>query len=301
MCDYDSAVFHMEQELHSRIYNNIFILLVLSVGMVGIFLWFVRDDGEEMQISFLDVGQGDSIVISHKRLQVLIDGGSEGKVLRERLGQVTSYGDRVVEVILPTHPDADHIGGFSGLLDVYDATYVLETNKESSTGVYRSWMASRDGEETRRIYVRRGTRVRFPNGAVLETLLPYDGRNVGRMESNASSIVSRLTFSEHSFLFTGDLTEVEEKKIDVRDVDVLKVAHHGSKSSTSQDFLDRVRPLDAVISVGGKNRYGHPDESVLDRLDRSGARILRTDELGTITYLCDKERCEIQTDNHPRP
>jgi beta-lactamase superfamily II metal-dependent hydrolase len=140
-----------------------------------------------------------------------------------------------------------------------------------------------------------GTVLRLPSGARLAFLHPDPGDS-GISDSNDRSIVAELTYSDHSFLFMGDLSKKSEKRIRTSGtVDVLKVGHHGSKTSTGDEFLGSIRPRDAVISVG-KNSYGHPSARVMESLGRIGANVLRTDKAGSILYTClpGKEECAVE-------
>jgi competence protein ComEC len=161
---------------------------------------------------------------------------------------------------------------------------VLETAQKSESAVFASWQDVINERSIERRYVHQGMRVLFPHGGILEILYPDDGEKITSKDTNASSIVARFDVEGKSFLFTGDLPEEKERFVSAEDIDVLKVAHHGSHSSTAQAWIDRLHPEDAIISVGAKNRYGHPHKEVLDRLTSSGVRVLRSDELGTIIY-----------------
>ena len=133
----------------------------------------------------------------------------------------------------------------------------------------------------------------FPGGAELRVLFPENGEAGVIGETNEGSIVTRLSFGDASFLLTGDLPREETVLPGIVPTKVLKVAHHGSKYSTSDEWLSRVRPDDAVVSVG-KNRYGHPSDEVLSRLRQRGTRILRTDQRGDIVYVCREATCHLE-------
>ena len=268
-------------------------VLFLGVLVFGIYLFLITSHDEDFHVSFLDVGQGDGILLSEGSLQILIDGGRSAILLRERLADSLPWGDSNIEIILPTHPDADHIGALPEIARIYDIDLVMETDAVNDTGVYRSWKSIQEERSISRDVVRRGDRILFPGGSVAEILYPFDGEEKQGRDTNASSVVVRLDVGENTFLFTGDLPEEKEKFIDTQDIDVLKVSHHGSKSSTSDAFLDRIRPRDAIISVGS-NAYGHPNNEVIKKLRRRDIRILRTDDLGTIMYICKEgSACEI--------
>lgn len=277
--------------------TKILILFALTCIVVIILFGAIRSIGRssDLRVTFLDVGQGDAILISQGSKQILIDGGRDGGLLLERLGSFMPFWDRVIEVVVATHPDADHIGGLVPVFDAYsvgafmwsgpgdtELSGILEKKSEqASLGIIQSG---------------KGAEIRFPSGALLRFLHPYPGGQ-DTYDTNDRSIVSELTYAGHSFLFTGDLSRREEKRIVTSGrVDVLKVGHHGSKSSTSEVFLESIRPRDAVISVG-KNNYGHPSDEVLGSLGRIGAEILRTDRIGSVSYTCSrgKDECEVES------
>ncbi len=271
------------------------LLLVLGglVLMGGLLLWHLALLEERTEIVFLNVGQGDAILIMQGRYQVLIDGGRTSKELLGRLGRHVPFWDRKIEVVLATHPDADHIGGLPALLRAYDVDQVLTTGAQSETETSRQFqLATREntGQDPRHIF--RGAKIVFPKGGELMVEYPLAPmtENVSDQDTNEGSVVARFTYGETSFLLTGDLPREEAVLVHESPVTVLKVAHHGSRYSSSAPFLEQIRPQEAVVSVG-KNSYGHPDSEVLERLQKIGAVIRRTDEVGDIRYRCFEQRC----------
>lgn len=241
-------------------------------------------------VFFLDVGQGDATLIeSPSGMQVLIDAGPDGSVMRE-LAAVLPFFDRDIDMIVATHPDKDHVGGFVDVLERYDVTTILRTENESDTAVWEMVEKSMDAETDDVRYVRRGQMYDLGGGAQLEILFP--DTDPTEMESNTSSIVARLTYGETSFLLTGDSPKSIEEYLVLRDgefiqSDVLKVGHHGSDTSTSELFLAEVDPTYAVISAGKDNSYGHPHVSVTDMLFNYGVETYGTYEKGTIQMESD--------------
>ena len=268
---------------------------ILLVSVVVIYFFLIRKETTfaTIQVTFFDVGQGDSILVMEGNRQVLIDGGENAYTLREHLGRSLPWGDRFVEVLIPTHPDSDHMGSFPDVFDGgYDVGILLESLTHKETKRVSHWNAVKQEQSLQSKDFRAGDRIIFPSGATLEILFPAS-RTLGEdVESNDASIVSRLDFGEHCFLFTGDITKEKEMLLPQESCDVLKVAHHGSKYSTSEMFLKSINPNDAIISVG-KNSYGHPSQDTLNRLRKEDVRVLRTDELGTIEYMCTKEECSL--------
>lgn len=262
-------------------------ILVFLVAIGGLFLWHLSIVEKQTKIVFLNIGQGDAILISQGEKQVLIDGGRSGKELLGRLGRQIPFWDRDIESVIATHPDADHIGGLPALLRSYRVHEVLTTGAVSETETSRLFQEAVQqeiGREPTRIF--RGASIAFPHGGKLSIeypLAPIPGVVDG--DVNERSIVARFIYGETSFLLTGDLPQEETFLVEDDPVTALKVAHHGSKYSTSALFLEQIRPQEAVISVG-KNSYGHPDPGVLERLRSIGARIHRTDEEGDVRYDC---------------
>ncbi len=263
------------------------------VLMGGLLVWHLHLIEQRTEVVFLNVGQGDAILITQGKYQVLIDGGRTSKELLARLGRQVPFWDRKIEVVIATHPDADHIGGLPAVFRSYQVDHVLTTGATSETETSRQFQEAtrtHTGQDPERIF--RGGKIVFPKGGelVIEYPLAPISTRASEGDTNEGSVVARFTYGETSFLFTGDLPREETFLPDESAVTVLKVAHHGSKYSSSDQFLTSIHPQEAVISVG-KNSYGHPDQGVLERLRQRGAAIHRTDEEGDVLYRCFSERC----------
>lgn len=247
-------------------------------------------DPEQLCVAFLDVGQGDAIFIqSPAGAQMLIDGGRDSAVL-QRLGRVMGVRDRTLDYLVATHPDLDHISGLVDVLDRYEVAQVVRTESESDTDAYRAVRERIASEEAAVTYARRGQQFDLGGGVVATVLFP--DRETSGMESNTASIVLHLTFGSHSFLLTGDAPKSIEEYLVLTEGEalqstVLKVGHHGSRTSTSELFLDHVRPTHAVISAGADNRYGHPHTEVTDALFNAGAVTWNTATDGTVIFQSD--------------
>ncbi len=244
----------------------------------------------ELTVAFLNVGQGDAIFIeSPSGAQVLIDGGRDGTVLRE-LGRVMPFYDHSLDVVIATHPDADHIGGLLPVLKRYSVDLVLRPGVKSDTPAGGSLLRLLASEGTKEVLARRGQAIDIGGGAYLRILFP--DRDVSGLNPNTASIVAQLVYGEHKFLLTGDspdeveeyLVKLEGKKVQS---DVLKLGHHGSKTSTSDLLLGFAAPSYAIISAGRDNKYGHPHQSVLDKLVQFKIPTLSTAEDGTIIFKSD--------------
>ncbi len=246
-----------------------------------------------LAVKFLDVGQGDAILISQGKNQILIDGGPSGQKIMEKLGKYVPFWDREIEAVLITHPDSDHIEGLVDVLQNYKVAAVIETDVASDSAVYAKLQELIKEKNIPKIKATLGTKIKLTEKNELEILNSEDINAASQKETNSSSVVSNLAAGITKFLFTGDLPSEKEAKLISQKIDlaadVLKVGHHGSKYSTSADFLDKVNSTDAVISVGKNNRYGHPAAETLDRLKNKKNNILRTDIQGDIIYECRKE------------
>lgn len=274
-----------------KIYFSFAALILLAVFFAAFIFWW-RQYQTITTITFLDVGEGDAILISQGSNQILIDGGRRGKDLLARVGRRMPFWDRTVEVVIATHPDADHIGGFAALLSAYDVQTFLYTGAESDTETFSLLKKVIAERNVKTLKIFRGGSIKFPRGGELVIEYPLSPLPAEVKETNNGSIVSRFTYGETETLFTGDLPSEETALSDTQPADILKVAHHGSKYSTSAAFLDLLKPKEAVISVG-KNSYGHPSPDVLERLKERGIVIKRTDTEGDVSYRCTLElaRC----------
>lgn len=264
--------------------------LAVLVIAFGLWLSLIRTGAADTKIVFLAVGQGDAILISQGMNQIVIDGGRDGGLLLSRLGRHVPFYDRTIEVLIPTHPDSDHIGGLSALLERYQVKTVLDTGARTDTKsaflFYRD--LAREGAKT--VPAVRGTAITLPRGGRLSVVFPFGPLPADMPETNEGSVVARFEYGETSFLLTGDLPDEERFIPDLSTVDVLKAGHHGSQYSTSSALLDLTSPKEAVISVG-KNNYGHPHPAVLERLQGHGVSVFRTDTEGDIVYRCRENLC----------
>lgn len=244
-----------------------------------------------LKVSYLDIGQGDSIYIEAPNgRQMIIDGGP-GQNLMNALPKVMPFGDRTVDVILVTNPDSDHYSGFIPLLENYEVSSVVEPGTTSDTSTYKTLQEKITEEGSSHVLAEAGTKIYLDKGNNIYFEILFPDRDVSNWSSNDGSVVGRLVYDENSFLFTGDATLLTEGLVvsdyDLSDIDILKVGHHGSKTSTGVPLLRETRPELAIISAGKNNRYGHPNKEVLDRLALYDIPFLVTSDEGTITLLSD--------------
>jgi competence protein ComEC len=239
----------------------------------------------------LDVGQGDAIYIeSPTGTQILVDGGPPRKVLVP-LAKVMPPLDRTLDAIIITNPDADHMAGFLDVLKMYKVGAVFEPGTVNDSSTYENLEKEIKSKKIPHILAKKGMKLDLGGGAYIDILFP--DRDVSDWERNDGSVIAKLTYGETEIMLTGDSTTKTEKIIlennskEFLDVDILKVGHHGSRTSTSYNFVKTLTPEYALISNGEGNSYGHPHEEVLDVLNEFNTKILRTDMLGTIVFKCD--------------
>jgi competence protein ComEC len=276
------------------------LVLVFLLFLMDIFLIHLdwRSSHRGLTLAMLDVGQGDGIFIeSPTGTQIMFDAGSARKILGS-LARVLSPFDRNIDAIVITNPDADHIGGFSDILKNYQVGGVFEPGTLNSSKIFQSLKEEINKQKIPNILAKRGMRLDLGGGAFIDILFP--DRDVATWSTNDGSVVARLSYGDLSILLTGDSTTKTEKIIlgenspEQLHSSILKVGHHGSRSSTSPEFLKAVSPEHAFISVGKNSQYGHPHPEILSRLSDFGAKIFRTDELGSVIVKCATiEKCEI--------
>ncbi|MEG2412556.1 MAG: ComEC/Rec2 family competence protein [Clostridium sp.] len=234
-----------------------------------------------LKVSYIDVGQADAILIQQGDKYMMIDAGNNDDGIMV-VDYLKKQGITKLEYVLGTHPHEDHIGGLDNVINNFEIGKVMMPSVETDTQTYKDVVNAAKNK---------GLKIENPKvgdvyslGDATFTILAPIG--TGYIDLNDYSIVTKLKYGNNSFIFTGDMETLSEgqllaKQLDLS-ADVLKVAHHGSGSSTSQAFLDKVNPKYAVISVGKDNNYGHPDATVLNRLSSKGVNLFRTDKQGTI-------------------
>ncbi|MEE8620037.1 MAG: ComEC/Rec2 family competence protein [Dehalococcoidia bacterium] len=281
--------------------------LILPFLIVAILVWSVAltmpDD--KLHVSFLDVGQGDAILIQTPNGQdILIDGGPDFQKINLELSQKLPFWDRTIDLVVCTQPQADHVTGLVEVLQRYKVKQVLEPGVSYNSSVYQEWINVVEDKGIEYNIARTGQEIDLGNGIELEVLNPpQDLFEETSHDVDNNGVVLRLTWGKVSFLFTADIREAAEfeligQRANLRST-VLKVAHHGSDTSTTSQFLAAVDPEVAVICVGANNPFGHPSPEVMQRLiDGLGEdNVYRTDEDGTVEFITDGERLWVRVDS----
>ena len=269
--------------------SSFLVALLLGAGLLAAVLWSETASSPALELAFFDVGQGDAVFFETPHgHQVLIDGGPDTKVL-SRLGEVMPFWDKTLDLVVLTHPDADHITGLVAVFERYEVENVLWTGRRKDTRVFAAFDAVLKKEGANVFLAQAGQQVVLgESGAVLEILYPQESSDVQQGKSNETSIVARLAYGDRKVLLPGDTTKkIEELLLEAEKdmkADILKIAHHGSDTSSSREFLEAVASKVAVISVGRDNKFGHPTQDVLVNLAEYGIKIRRTDREGTIFF-----------------
>jgi competence protein ComEC len=272
-------------------------ILIICLFLLSIFIWYqISSRSKEsniLKVAFLDIGQGDSIYIEAPNgKQMLIDAGPNSQVL-QKLGEVMPFADRSIDIILATHTDADHIGGFPSVISRYKVGKVIENGATSETRIYSDLQSQINKNKIDKIIARRGMRILLDKKYNIYFDILFPDRDITNLESNDGSIVGKLVYGKKSFILTGDASKFTENLImhnenqDILNSQVLKLGHHGSHTSSSELFLEKVHPEVAIISASKNNRYGHPHQDVLGLLSKLHIPYLATYQKGTIMIETD--------------
>ena len=245
---------------------------------------------ENFSVSFIDVGQADSVLIKNGNYNMLIDAGNneDGEKL---VNYFKSLGIEEFTYVFATHPHEDHIGGMDDIINNFKIDNYYMSNKLSTTKTFMDVLDALDGRNLKYTVPNKGDTLKLGD-ANIKVIYPGDDKS----NINDSSIVLKITYGKNSFLLTGDATSNVERKIYNEDIksDVLKVAHHGSSYSSTDVFLDKVKPYYAVISVGKNNIYNHPSNKTLEKLNKRNIKVYRTDLDGTIVFISDGENLSVK-------
>ncbi len=280
----------------SRPFTTSGLAILLVLGSIFIWLLVFNSPPSRLSVTFLDVGQGDAILIrtpaGHK---ILVDGGQSDEAIGDALGRHLPFWDRHLHLVVLTHPQADHLAGLLEVIDRYDVDQVLASPAIAETTLFRRWSELIVAEGMPHIDAKSGQWVDLGEGAWLSVLHPSSASPAGQ-DLNEGSVVMKLGWADVAFLLTGDI-EADAETILASSggvaSNVLKLAHHGSATSTTTEFLEAVRPQVAVVSVGADNQFGHPAPEVLERLE--DVLLFRTDQHGDVSISTDGRRLWVET------
>lgn len=244
-----------------------------------------------MHVTVLDVGQGDAILIETPNGDdILVDGGPPNGQVVAGIERHLPPGDRDLELVILTHPDSDHVGGLPDVARRYQIERVLETGQRGESRADAAWFEAITEQGSERLKAAAGSDYTFGD-VHLDIEWPVDRQSERGLSSNDGSIVLTLTYGKTSFFLTGDISSTVESRLaflgSLSDVDVLKVPHHGSATSSSEELLNAVQPELAIMSLGRDNRFGHPHPAVSQRYRQRGITVLRTDQLGDVVLVSD--------------
>ncbi len=295
-------------------FNKNFFKGLFFISVIGVFLFSLlfsvytfaednidiggKDERTYLEVDYLNIGQGDSILVKSPYGQnILIDGGPDDSVLEE-LGKVLPWWDKKIDLMILSHPHSDHVTGLGYVLDSYKVEKVLYTGVSHTAPGYLEWLTKIKEKEIELLIVEKYQKIELGDDCFLEILYPSENLVSQEIENlNNTSMVFKLVYGDNKFLFAGDAEqEVEEillsSNIDLK-ADVFKVSHHGSSDSNSWDFLKAVSPEFAIIQVGVDNMFRHPSGRVLSRLEKLNVNIFRNDIDGLVRVFSDGEKIRI--------
>lgn len=288
--------------IHRKLSKNEWLIFLIIAGVAVLSFWALPTIAGSyglLRVFFLDVGQGDAELIDFNGKQVLIDGGPDGKILQE-LGKVMSFYDRSIDLVILTHPHADHVTGLVEVLKKYEVGQIVENYTPYNTAEYAEW--NKEKSSVAVTQAQAGQIIDLGDGVAITILYPLNPK--GDDESflknpHDGMVVLRLDYGKEGILFMGDAEAKTEYKLSASSVELsaqfLKIGHHGSKTSTSEEFLKAVDPILVFIEVGKKNKYGHPHQEVLERLENHGIKYYRTDIDGTVELILDGQNHQVNS------
>ncbi len=265
-------------------------LIVLVVILAALFTNIAKDNKQikhqegEMRVHFIDVGEGDSTFIELPNGKtMLVDAGEkdQGEIVLE---YIRKFGIEKLDFLIGTHPHSDHIGGLKSIIENMEIGKIYMPKVTHSTQVFESLLLAIKEKEMKVSALYKGDIIYEDNDTLVEVLSP-EKREYDNL--NNYSIVLKITYNDTSFLLTGDAEEKILSKLNEREIDVLKIPHHGADSSLCEEFIERTSPKYGIISASEHNQYGHPHNSVLKAYENRGVKLFRTDKDGTITAVSD--------------
>jgi competence protein ComEC len=267
-------------------------LLILGIVIFSIIYWYSERPSKQLQIDFMDVGQGDAeMIITPGGHNILIDGGPDTMIMN-RISEILPSYDRTIDLMILTHPHEDHVTGLIDVVKNYKVLKILYTGVVHTSPNYLAWLNEVKNKKIPLVIIERSQQIMLDNDVSLELLYPrksLSGKDVKYV--NNSSIVVRLKYKEFSALFMGDAENPIEDEImgayDNIRAKVLKVGHHGSDTSSGEKFIEAVSPEIAIIEAGFKNQFGLPSPRTVKRLEKQNIKVYRTDLNGNIKVFSE--------------
>ena len=273
-----------------KVSKKIQLTILLSLVIINVVICYsiYEQSDRRLTVAFLDVGQGDAIFIrTPSGRQMLVDGGPPGGAVLRELGKVMPFYDRSIDVLVATHPDQDHIGGLSDVLERFSVGLFVRTMTTSTSAVFQTILSTLEQKKIKQEIITSPENIDFGDGADFEIIFP--DKNTAGWVTNDSSIVGKIIYGQTSTLLTGDSPIKIERYLVKKygaflQSTVLKAGHHGSKYSSSALFVGTVLPTYSVISAGLNNKYGHPNKETIDTLHKFGSKILDTLGKGPVNF-----------------
>jgi len=280
-------------------------ILIIIILIVMVFLWtgYQKSTHGLLKISVFDIGQGDAILIqTPNNQQILIDGGPNQTIINN-LGGELPFWDRNIDMLVSTHPHADHISGLIEVLDRYNVDQIMTLDTDYDSAEYQVWKDYLEQFSGEIVYANAGQQIKVDDFKLNVIFPDQEYLQIKQDNINNLSIILKIEYGEFSMLFTGDAECKEQMQFldqDI-DIDVLKVPHQGAKDGGCKEFLQATTPEKAIISVGRNNQFGHPHKEHLDLLsdlipDKEGQEIFRTDKNGDIHIYSDRNTYWIETE-----
>lgn len=276
--------------------NVIKILLLSFLMIINIFLFLnlhSLKNQNEFEVNFLDVGQGNGTLFEYDSgLKILVDSGV-GLKAKQSLFKELSFFNRKIDLFFATHYDLDHVGNFIDYFYKYTNSYFFNNGKESKAPIYDEIFKILNQQNIKDISLVSGDIIKINKNSFIEVLFPEKNININKLKDNDSSLILKFIYKDKSILITGDASSKIEKWLVKKygnklKSDILIAGHHGSKTSSSEEFLKMVKPEYIIFSAGENNSYHHPNKEILERVDVLGIKYFRTDTQGTVKAFIDK-------------
>jgi competence protein ComEC len=289
----------------NKLFFSIFLIIISAFSNCDMGRKSTEPEAEPQQkieVHFIDVGQGDCIFIKlPEQTEILIDAGgrNKGELVVDYLNK-QKVDD--IELMVASHPHADHIGGLAKVLEEFQVEKIIDSGQDYNSATYRNYISLAKAEPNCKFILAQQNQIEIFGEVKLKVLFPPQPflENT-HSDINANSVVILLDYKEVEILFTGDICTKAEKELIEKygqqlDIEILKIAHHGSKYSTSEEFVKATTPVIAIIQVGKNNRYGHPHQETLDKLANANIKVYRNDLNGNVVVLTDGQEVETKID-----